>query len=217
VTLIPNGVDVEHFRRPRARPKDLPRSPVAVYVGSLHDSRVDVELVVDVARALPTVNLVFVGPNSLSAASQAALEGLSNVFLVGPRRYDDVPAYLQHADVVIVPHRISPFTESLDPIKAYECLAVGTPTVATRVAGFRDHDGQLHIVDREAFAARVATLLSAKAPVTRPNDPPSWEERALEFERALGRASSARGRPPGADAIGNRRTHVERLAPTIRD
>ncbi len=50
----------------------------------------------------------------------------------------DVPAYLQHADVVIVPHLVSPFTESLDPIKAHECLAIDTPTVATPVPGFRE-------------------------------------------------------------------------------
>ena len=49
-----------------------------------------------------------------------------------------MPGYLQHADVVIVPHVVSPFTESLDPIKAYECLAVGRPTVATPVPGFRE-------------------------------------------------------------------------------
>ena len=39
---------------------------------------------------------------------------------------------------MIVPHLVNPFTESLDPIKAYECLAAGRPTVATPVAGFRD-------------------------------------------------------------------------------
>ena len=46
--------------------------------------------------------------------------------------YEVVPSYLQHADVISIPHVVSPFTESLDPIKARECVAVGTPTVATR-------------------------------------------------------------------------------------
>ena len=33
VSLVPNGVDVDHFRRPRPRPSDLPAAPTAVYVG----------------------------------------------------------------------------------------------------------------------------------------------------------------------------------------
>ena len=105
VTLIPNAVDVEHFRRPRDRPQDLPSAPVAVYVGTLHESRLDVELVAELARALEPVAIALVGPDSLSAGSRSSLGTLPNVHLLGPRAYEDVPAYLQHADVIIVPHR----------------------------------------------------------------------------------------------------------------
>ena len=139
VSLVPNGVDVEHFRRPRPRPPDLPAAPTAVYVGSLHEARLDVELVADLADALPQLNVVLVGPDSLDRESHDLLARRPSMHLLGARPYADVPAYLQHADVVIVPHRVSPFTESLDPIKAYECLAITTPTVATPVAGFREH------------------------------------------------------------------------------
>lgn len=190
VTLIPNGVDVDHFRRPRDRPSDLPGSPVAVYVGSLHDARLDVGLIGNVARALPEVSFAFVGPNSLSDESRRVFEELSNVFSLGPRPYERVPGYLQHADVVIVPHQVSPFTESLDPIKAYECLAVSTPTVATPVAGFRELRAALHVVDREVFAERIAEVLSQRAPTTTAAQPAGWRERATEFEQALARAAS---------------------------
>jgi glycosyltransferase involved in cell wall biosynthesis len=195
ITHIPNAVDVEHFRRPRARPVDLPASPVAIYVGSLHDARVDVDLVVEVARALPYATLVLVGPNSLSRESQATLERLLNVLMLGPRAYEDVPAYLQHADVVIVPHRVSAFTDSLDPIKLYECLAINTPTVATPIAGFREHDDELHIADRCSFAERVAAALSECDRRPR-NGTASWEQRASEFELVLRRASERAARAP---------------------
>ena len=49
--------------------------------------------------------------------------------VLGERPYEGVPGYLQHADVVVIRTGSTPFTESLDPIKAYECLAVGRPTV----------------------------------------------------------------------------------------
>jgi teichuronic acid biosynthesis glycosyltransferase TuaH len=195
VSLVPNGVDVEHLRRPRPRPHDLPDAPVAVYVGSLHDWRIDVELIVELARAQPQLSLVFVGPNSLEQGSRRLLEALPNIVLLGPRPYRDVPGYLQHADVVIVPHRISPFTESLDPIKVYECLAIETPTVATPVAGFREHAEELHVVDRAVFPTRVGELVRAPSRSTRAAEPPQWEERALQFELLLRRASRSRHTP----------------------
>ena len=53
VDLIPNGVDVDLFRTPQARPAELPPSPVAVYVGTLHEERIDVPLLVELAAARP--------------------------------------------------------------------------------------------------------------------------------------------------------------------
>ena len=51
--LVPNAVDVEHFSRPQERPADLPKSPVAVYVGTLHEERLDIDLIADLAGADP--------------------------------------------------------------------------------------------------------------------------------------------------------------------
>ncbi len=96
-------------------------------MGTLHEERVDLELVHELALAQPELQIVMVGPDGLPAAETARLAAVPSVHLLGARPYDEVPAYLQHADVVIVPHRVNPFTESLDPIKAYECLAAGTP------------------------------------------------------------------------------------------
>ncbi len=56
-----------------------------------------------------------------------------------------------------------PFTESLDPIKAYECVAVGRPTVATPVAGFRDLGGSVVVAEPAVFPAAVDTALRAGA------------------------------------------------------
>ena len=58
--------------------------------------------------------------------------------LLGPREHTAVPAYLTNADVLVVPHVVTPFTDSLDPIKVYEYLAAARPVVSTPVAGFRE-------------------------------------------------------------------------------
>jgi glycosyltransferase involved in cell wall biosynthesis len=185
VVLVPNAVDVAHFQHPRERPSDLPRSPVAVYVGSLHESRLDIELVVEVARAQPELTLVLVGPNSLKRETRERLAFERNVVVLGVRPYHDVPAYIQHADLVIVPHLVNEFTESLDPIKAYECLASSTPTVATPVAGFRELAGGVALADRESFTWAVESVLAGNLVRTPTAEPPSWEDRAAQFEGAL--------------------------------
>ena len=89
---------------------------------------------------------------------------MPSIHLLGARPYDQVPAFLQHADVVVIPHLVNPFTESLDPIKAYECLAAGRPTVATPVAGFRELGPPVVIADRERFVEAVSAALDRAGP-----------------------------------------------------
>jgi len=195
VQLIPNAVDTASFAEPRPRPPDLPRSPVAVYVGTLHEDRLDVGLVAELASARPDLTVVLVGPDSLNEASRARLGTHRNVELLGPRPYAQVPGYLQHADVVIVPHVVSPFTESLDPIKAYECVAVGRPTVATPVAGFRGLDEPVRTVHRAGFVATVGAVVDAGWVPSRPGPVAGWDERAAAFDAVLRRTRSGGLRP----------------------
>jgi glycosyltransferase involved in cell wall biosynthesis len=186
VTLVPNGVDAAHLRRPRSRPADLPPGRTAVYVGTLHESRLDVALVAELARALSEISVVLVGPDCLSAPAHRDLLGRPNVHILGSRPYADVPAYFQHADVLIVPH-LTPFTESLDPIKARECAVVDTQVVATAAAGFRELADLLCVVPRDGFVVAVASCLASGC--ARSSKPPamSWEQRAAEFESVLWR------------------------------
>jgi glycosyltransferase involved in cell wall biosynthesis len=180
--LIPNAVDATLFGAPQPRPDDLPSGPTAVYVGTLHEDRLDVDLVAQLAAAAD-LSVVLVGPDALAEGARRRLEE-AGVHLLGPRPHASVPGYLQHADVVVVPHVVSPFTESLDPIKAYECLAVGRPTVATEIAGFRELGVPVEAVRREAFVATVV----ARAREDRAAEPqvvPSWAERADAFEGVL--------------------------------
>jgi teichuronic acid biosynthesis glycosyltransferase TuaH len=199
VHLIPNGVDLDHLRRPQPRPADLVAGPVVLYQGTLNDGRLDIELCAEIATRLAgRATLVFVGPDSLSAASAERLTG-AGARLIGARPYRQLPGYLQHADVLVVPHEINPFTESLDPIKAREFVAVGRPTVSTSVAGFRDLGSPVRIAAREEFVDVVLDILDhpmppGPGPLGEP--PTTWTERAPAFLAVLDAAASA-GTAPG--------------------
>jgi teichuronic acid biosynthesis glycosyltransferase TuaH len=183
VEIIPNGVDVDLFRTPQPRPAALPGAPVALYVGTLHTDRVDVPLIRSLAEARPDLQVVLAGPNSLPAEETATLERAANIHLLGAWPYEQVPALLQHADIVIIPHVVNRFTESLDPIKAYECLAVGRPTVATPVAGFRQLGPPVVVATPERFVEAAGAALATATPPGRPGSVPdspvaSWRSRA---------------------------------------
>jgi teichuronic acid biosynthesis glycosyltransferase TuaH len=200
VELIPNGVDVDLFRTVAPRPPDLPPSPVALYVGTLHTWRVDIPLVIELARARPDLQVVLVGPNSLPKDVSARLEGVAGIHVLGARPYDRIPAYLQHADVVIIPHLVNPFTESLDPIKAYECLAAGRPTVATPVAGFRELGPPIVVADRGRFVEATSAALATASPpgtpaVSESATIPTWHDRAEAMATVMARVrEQGRGR-----------------------
>jgi glycosyltransferase involved in cell wall biosynthesis len=183
VELIPNGVDVELFRTPRSRPPSLPGAPVALYVGTLHAERLDIPLIRELAGSRTDLEIVLVGPNHLPADVTSDLDRVPNIRLLGAFPYDEIPAFMQHADVMIVPHLVNPFTESLDPIKAYECLAAGRPTIATPVAGFRDLGPPIVVADRTQFSAAVSKVMDAAGPPGLPREfedtpIPSWRHRA---------------------------------------
>lgn len=206
VRLIPNGVDTACFAVPVDRPADLPTGPVAVYVGTLHEERLDVRLVIEVSDRLPGLQVALVGPDALSGSSHAALAARHNVHVLGPRPHQDVPGYLQHADVIVVPHLVNPFTESLDPIKAYECLAVGRPTVATPVAGFRGLGPPVVVADRARFVGSVEAALSTPPPSDRQLITGiDWQDRCAAFGQALAAAAAGRWREDTgtAEAVGS--------------
>ncbi|MEI6871464.1 MAG: glycosyltransferase, partial [Verrucomicrobiota bacterium] len=77
-------------------------------------------------------------PDMLTDYERGQLKTLSNVEIRPAVHYRDAPEIISTFDVCILPHRRTPFTESLNPIKLWEYLASGKPIAATSVAGFRD-------------------------------------------------------------------------------
>lgn len=187
ITLIPNAVDAAAYRRPVPRPADLPAGRVAVYVGTLHEDRLDVALCERTARELgDDGTLVLVGPDALRADASEQLRR-AGALLLGPRPRDALIGYLQHADALVVPHVVTPFTDSLDPIKLYEYQAVGRPVIATPVAGFRDADDpRITIVQNEAFIDAVGMALTARIPDSI-LPVAEWSDRVESMRAVLGR------------------------------
>ncbi len=188
LTVVPNAVDLDAFDRDTRRPDDLPAGPVVLYVGTLHEDRLDVPLCVDIAQQLTgRASLVLVGPDALQPGARRRLEA-SGAVRLGARPFDRVPDYLRAADVLVVPHVVDAFTDSLDPIKVYEYAAARKPVVSTPVAGFRDWSAEhVHVADSTRFVPTLLDVLTAaRADIERPSLP-SWRDRVEEMRTVLDR------------------------------
>jgi glycosyltransferase involved in cell wall biosynthesis len=130
---VSNGVNYQAFSTPALEPddmRDIPRPRIG-YVGILKD-QLDLPLLADVVRQRPEWSFVFVGPRRNVAASApvlAELETRRNVFFLGEKRVQELPAYTQHLDVGTLCYHVDGYTKYINPLKLNEYLAAGRPVV----------------------------------------------------------------------------------------
>ncbi len=128
-----NGVEFDHFARPRKEVPDLlaklPK-PLLGYAGAL--DWLDAGLVEAVAKAWPGYSVVLVGPAYARDWQQkhASLLELPNVHCPGKVAYDELPAWVQRFDLALMPLERSDLKRASNPNKLYEYAAAGVPVLA---------------------------------------------------------------------------------------
>jgi glycosyltransferase involved in cell wall biosynthesis len=131
--LLPHGVDFNHFHSVVTAPRPIPPEleclprPLLGFCGTLAPW-VDAELLRQLSRAFPEASIVLIGPVWIDFPIP---RDLSNVHWIGPRPYQDLPTYLAHFDVGLIPFRQNTLTAYVNPLKLLEYLALGIPVVST--------------------------------------------------------------------------------------
>lgn len=206
--LLENGVEFDRFAATTVPPAEYSHIPVprAVYAGAL-DERFDTGQI-DGLAAAGCASIVLIGPATGRVAD--ALSSHANVFLLGPRPYESLPAYLQHAQVGLLPLTRHPANEGRSPMKLFEYGAAGLPVVATatRELSRRALPFVFLAEDATKFAEAVSWLVddpSRRVALGRAARVASrqygWKERAALLAGALMRLESvASTAPPVAPA-----------------
>jgi glycosyltransferase involved in cell wall biosynthesis len=160
--VVPNGVEPRLWLAPERAPgwfAALP-GPRFLYVGTI-DDRLDVEALRAVARAWPQGSVVLAGPLA-DRRHLGPVLAEPNVVVHEPVSREDVAALAHAADACLLPHRRTPLTEAMSPLKLYEYLASGTPTVATDLEPVRRVDGPvLRVPPGGDFVAGMRLALAA--------------------------------------------------------
>jgi glycosyltransferase involved in cell wall biosynthesis len=151
---VRNGYDPAALGCPQfvAARAPLDRPKVVGYFGHLSDAWFDWETVWDAARKLPDVQFELIG-YGLSDRSRARLGDFANIRFSGLVAQNDLHRHARGWWAGIIPFRASALSAAVDPLKIYEYLHLGLPTVVTGVSGVAGYPLVDYAADGEAFLA----------------------------------------------------------------
>jgi glycosyltransferase involved in cell wall biosynthesis len=152
--MLPNAVNLRLFDPERIypRPEDFPSAEwSAIYTGALWGEWFDWNLLVQIARQHPEAAILVIGDYRGQCVNPP-----SNLFFLGLKPQRELPAYLAHADVAIIPWKKNAITQATSPLKVYEYLAMRRPVVAPDLEPLRGMPG-LHLAkDAREFDEKLA-------------------------------------------------------------
>lgn len=208
IYVIPNGSDFKAFSYAISDsgnvPTDLERieGPIIGYVGAINP-KVDLDLIVFLAKAKPEWQLLMIGPVHLRSIlddfywNLRKVKRLKNVHFLGEKSTDDVVRYFRALDVGIMPYKLNNQVMNSSPIKLFEYLACGKPCVSVDVPSIREYKDIVKIAKSYAeFVDMVEQCLKENSPelearrgaVAREN---TWERRVEDISKLL--ADAMRG------------------------
>jgi len=136
-SLVPNGVDVSHFRNLGQLSDALPDTLLSLrkqygriigYFGAIAPW-LWYEVIDEVSARMPDTGFVFIGPDYSGCVPR--LPQRQNFLYLGAADYRILPAYACLFDVCFIPFRPGDLARSTSPLKLFEYFALEKPVVVT--------------------------------------------------------------------------------------
>jgi glycosyltransferase involved in cell wall biosynthesis len=176
--LLPNAVNSRLFNPGRLHlpPPDLPQAEwIAIYVGALWGDWFDWDLLTAAARRHPQAAFVVIGDYRGQCSDPP-----QNLHFLGLKPQKDLPAYLAHSDVALIPWKVNEITQATSPLKLYEYLAMHLPVVAPNLKPLGGMPGVHLAVDAEEFLELVGRARLEESPTSAVDEfirSNNWQER----------------------------------------
>jgi glycosyltransferase involved in cell wall biosynthesis len=176
---FPSSIDKEHFRKARnplnqtADQSPIPHPRLGFF--GVIDERLDIKLLDELARMRPDWNIILIGP--VVKIDPASLPLHPNIYYLGAKKYDDLPAYLAGWDIAIMPFAINESTEFISPTKTPEYLCGGKPVISTPISDVVNDYGKDGLV---SIAANAGEFVLAAEQIFGREDTSDWLARVDE-------------------------------------
>jgi glycosyltransferase involved in cell wall biosynthesis len=187
---VPNGVSFETFLQKKYEKTRIIKKcseKILGVVGTV-DERIDLDLIVYVLENIRESILFLVGPVKMKMGN---LTHHPRVVLTGQRAYEEMPSFINHFDVGLIPYRINEVTKAIYPVKLHEYLILGKPVVSTDLPEVRQFSDLVWIAgSRERFVWCIRKALedsnairkAKRIEIAKRN---SWEKRLDQIEKII--------------------------------
>ncbi len=163
--ILKNGVDYKHFAREDILiPEEFNNipSPRVLYVGAI-DFWFDFDLINRAAKEFPDVSFVLIGNDRLA---KEKLHKLKNIYVLGTRKYETIPSYMQYSQIGIIPFNKKDYADlvnSINPLKLYQYSAAGIPTISVEWEHLKEDNSVAHLYNNyEEFKKLLTKLLESE-------------------------------------------------------
>lgn len=197
IVMAPNGVIIEHFdyrTQNDDEPKDLKpiiqkNHPIVGFYGALAPW-IDFDLIHQVAVNHPEWEIVLVGMDYDGALAE--LKPADNIHCLGAKPYDKLVDYAKHFDCAIIPFKNGEIAKATSPVKLFEYMATGLPTVCTRdLQECRGYDYVYLAKDNADFENKLQQAIldhdnpDCRARLVEQAAENTWPQRATAIDEAL--------------------------------
>lgn len=198
IVLAPNAVFTEHFNYEENKtanpPADLKpivekgRDIIGFY-GALAPW-IDFKLINKIAKKHKEWEIVLLGIDYNNAAKDLAKE--SNIHNLGAKKYEELSKYSKYFNCAIIPFKHGDIAKATSPIKLFEYMAAGLPTVCTRdLSECSGYDYVYMSADDKEFEADLGKALEdykddkCRRRLLEQAEENTWTKRAEDIAKAL--------------------------------
>jgi len=155
---LPNAANFHLFSKSRLEstivPADLSKipGPRIGYIGTCNE-KLNVKLLDFLSNIRPNWSIVLVGRENYSLSEEKnnfiKLINKKNVFWLGNKKHDSIPAYIKGLDICLMSYIVNNWTFYGDPSKMHEYLASGKPTIASDLYSIREYANVIDIPETD--------------------------------------------------------------------
>lgn len=156
VYYLPNAVNDRLFnpKRHYPIPIDFPKSDRSIiYIGALWGEWFDWDLLGKIGQQYADWALVIIGDYQGQCPNPTP-----NMHFLGLKKQVELPAYLAHAKVAIIPWKVNLITQATSPLKVYEYIAMQRPVIAPDLPLLKDLPSVYLAANQAVFLEKIKLL-----------------------------------------------------------